>query len=211
MDGIVSLTSVHEAGLLVSVYYQSEASLARQIALIESICDTKTLASWTAPYPRFESVMTKTDWLIIQALRKDPRTRLSDLALDLGISSRTINRRMKRLVEGNAFFLFLEFDFARIEGLHYLMLIHCEDEKRKREADKAIQSRLKKLVYVETWAPNHSLFAFDCENILEADGISTWTKKISGVNDMKLGIIRTRIHNMDWVDDEIQRRIASAQ
>jgi DNA-binding Lrp family transcriptional regulator len=209
MDGIISLTSVHEAGLLVSIYYQSESALAMQVALIESICEKKTAMLWRVPYPQFEGDLTKMDWIILRALRKDPRRKLSDLASDLGISSRTINRRTKRLNDGNTMFLFLEFDLTKVEGLRYLLLVYCEDKERKREADKIILSRLQNLIYSETWAPNHSLFAFACENILKADSISSWVRKINGVNDMKLGVIRSRIHNMDWVDEEIQRRIAS--
>jgi DNA-binding Lrp family transcriptional regulator len=208
MDGIISLTSVHEAGLLVSIYYESESALARQVALIESICEAKTAMLWTAPYPQFAGDLTKPDWIILQALRKDPRRKLSDLASDLGISSRTINRRTKRLNDGNAMFLFLEFDLTKIEGLRYLLLVHCENKERKRETDKIILSRLQNLIYAETWAPNHSLFAFACENILEADSISGWVRKINGMSDMKLGILKSRIHNLDWIDEEIQRRIA---
>jgi DNA-binding Lrp family transcriptional regulator len=207
LDGVISLTSLHEAGLLVGIYYQGKDSLARLVALIEFICNSKVVMFWTAPYPQFEAVMTKTDWIILRALRKDPRRKLSELASDLGISPRTVARRTKRLNDGNAFFLSLDFDFTKIEGLHYLMLVHGEDKERKRDADKIISSRLQKLVYAETWAPNNSIFAFDCENVLEADRISEWVRKINGVSEMKLGIIKGRIQCLDWIDEEIQRRI----
>lgn len=208
VDGIISLTPLHEAGLLVGIYYQSESTLARQIALIESICRAKTAMLWTAPYPKFEGKLTKTDWTILQVLRKDPRKKVSEIASDLGISARTINRRTKRLNDGNAMFLFLEFDLTKVEGLRYLLIVHCKDKDRKGEVDKTIRARLPNLIYEETWTPNHSMFAFACANILEAERISDWVRKIKGVSDMKLGIIKNRIHNLDWIDDEIQRRLA---
>jgi len=209
MDGIISFTCVHEVGLLVSCFYQSETALSRQIALIESICGTKTAMIWTAPYPQFSGVLTKTDWIILQALRKGPRRKLSDLASDLGISSRTINRRLKRLNDGSVMLLFLEFDLSKVEGVRYLLITHCRDRKKKREADEIMLSRLPNLIYSETWAWNYSLFVFACENILEAESVSDWVGKINGMSNMKLGIIKNRIHNMDWIDEEIQRRIAS--
>ncbi len=210
IDGIISLTTVHEAGLLVSIFYESQSALQRQITLIESICGTKTTMIWTAPYPQFPGELTRTDWIILQALRKDPRKKLSDLALDLGISSRTINRRTKRLNDAYAMFLFLEFDLSKVEGMRYLLITYCRDKERKREADEIILSRLPSLIYSETWASNHSLFAFPCKNILEADNVSSWVRKIDGMSNLKLGIIKGRIHNLDWVDDEIQKRIASS-
>jgi DNA-binding Lrp family transcriptional regulator len=209
IDGIVSLTSVHEAGLLVSIYYKSESSLARQIALVESICEGRAAMLWTAPFPQFPGSLTRTDWIILQALRKDPRRKLSSLASDLGMSLRTVNRRTKRLNDGNAMYLFLEFDISKVEGLRYLLVVHGEDRERKRKADKMMLSRLPHLVYAETWAPNHSLFAFGCRNILEAENISSWMTKVDGVSEMKLGIVKSRTLNLNWVDEEIQRRIAS--
>ncbi|HXX72080.1 MAG TPA: AsnC family transcriptional regulator [Candidatus Acidoferrales bacterium] len=209
MDGIVSLTSVHEAGLLVSTYYQGESAFARQMALVESVCEGRTAMHWTAPYPEFGGPLMKTDWIILQALRRNPRRKLSDLASSIGISSRTVNRRMKRLNDGMAMFLFLEFDLARIQGLRYFLLVHCENEEKKKEVDETIISGLQSLVYTETWAPNHSMFAFACENIIEADRVSSWLRKLSGVSDMRLGILKSRVHNMDWIDEEIGRRISS--
>ncbi len=208
VDGIISLTLLHVAGLLVGIYYQSESALARQVALIESICKAKTAMVWTAPYPKFEGKLTKTDWTILQALRKDPRRKVSELASDLGISARTINRRAKRMNEGNAIFLFLEFDLTKVEGLRYLLIVHCKDKERKIDMDNTIRSRLRNLIYEETWSPSHSMFAFACANILEAEHISDWVRKIQGVSEMKLGIIKKRIHNLDWVDEEIQTRLA---
>ncbi len=208
VDGIISLTPLHEAGLLVGIYFQSESTLARQVALIESICGAKAAMLWTAPYPKFDGKLTKTDWTILQALRKDPRRKVSELSSDLRISARTINRRIRRLNDGNAMFLFLEFDLTKVEGLRYLLIVHCEDEDKKSDVDKTIRARLPNLIYEETWTPNHSMFAFACANILEAERVSHWVRKIKGVGDMKLGIIKNRIHNLDWIDDEIQRRLA---
>lgn len=116
---------------------------------------------------------------------------------------------MKRLSDGNAFFLDLEFNLEKVSGLRYLLPVHCEDKARKRDVDKMTLSHLQKLLYSDTSAANHSLFAFACENVLEADEISNWIKKINGVSDMKLGIIKSRTYNFDWVDEEIQRRVAS--
>jgi len=209
IDGVIMLLSVHEAGLLLSIRYQSESALTRQVALIESICDAKATMRWTVPYPQFPGKLSRTDWIIIQALRNDPRRKLSDLARDLGISSRTIDRRTKRLSDGKAFVMQLEFDLSRIDGLRYLLLVHCEDRARKKEADETIQTDLRGVVYAETFAPNHSIFVFQCQNISEADNISSWAKGINGLSDMKLGIIKSLAYSFDWVDEEIQRRIAS--
>jgi len=52
------------------------------------------------------------------------------------------------------------------------------------------------------------MFAFACENIVEEYRVSSWLKKIDGVSDIRLGILRSRTHCMDWIDEEIERRIA---
>jgi DNA-binding Lrp family transcriptional regulator len=207
MDGITSIVSLHEAGLFLDIYYQSDSALARQIALVESICQAKTTMMWRWVHPQFTSTLSKTDWLIIDAIRRDPRRKISDLASNLDVSTRTLTRRVTRLNDGNAFFLDLEFDIAKISGLPCLLLVHLEDRMKKREADKMIQSGIQKLVYVDTTAANNSVFAFLCDNVPEAESISRWVRRISGVDEAKIGIIKSRIYNFDWVNDEIQRRI----
>lgn len=207
LDGVVSLVTVHGAGMLLDIFYQSKGALARQIALVESICNAKAAMLWKVPFPQYPSSMTRTDWAIILALRKEPRRKLTDLASELGVSSRTVNRRVQRLSDGKAFMLDLEFNIARISGMPSLLLVHYEDPVRKREADKVILARLQRLAYVDTSAQSHSVFAFHCENVSELDGVSRLVKGVNGVKDFKLGIIESRIYSHEWLDEEIQSRL----
>jgi DNA-binding Lrp family transcriptional regulator len=206
MDEIVSITSIHQEGLLLIIYYKEDISLTRHVNLIESVCGAKASMFWKIPFPRFDGEMSKTDWMIIEALRKDPRKKSSDLAFELGISSRTVNRRVTRLNNRNAFFLELDIDLKKAGGLPYLLLVHCHDEARKREVDSEIISGLQKLAYSDTAPTNHSVFSFACQNVSEADSILSWVKKVNGVSDLKAGILESRTFVEHWIDEEVHMR-----
>lgn len=210
VDGIVSIVTLHGGGYLLDVYYQNEASLARQVTLAESVCGAKAVMSWKWSFIEYKGRMTKTDWEILGALRLSPRRKLPDIASGLEISLRTLNRRVNRMTEGHAFFLDLEFDISKISGLPCLLIVRNEDRLKKAHSDTVILSRLHELAYVDTTAPNYSVFAFHCENTPEMARISSWVERLDGVNEMRLGVIETRDYVHGWIDEEIQRRVASA-
>lgn len=208
MDGIVSILSLHQTGLLVILYYEADEALGRLVSLIESICEAKATMFWKIPFPEYDRDLSKTDWMIINSLRKDPRKKLSDLASELRCSTRTLNRRIARLNDGNAFFLELEVNLMKAGGFPYLLLVHCKDPAKKREIDKEIMSGLKRLGYSDTLATNHSVFAVACDNISEANSISDRIWKINGVSDLRAGILEDRIFVEHWINEEIQKRSA---
>ncbi len=211
MDEIVVIHGLHKDGLLLFIYFKDDSALARRISLIESICITKVSMVWKLAFPPFELDMSKTDWKILYALRKDPRKKTSDLASDLGISPRTVKRRVTQLSEGKAFFLDVDINLAKIGGFPYVMIVYCADGVTKKEVDKVIMSGIRRPMWIYTASSNHSIFALGCENISETDRISNWVMKINGVSDLKAGILENRTFVEDWVDTEIQKKVASFQ
>jgi DNA-binding Lrp family transcriptional regulator len=116
-EGIISILSFHGRQLQVGFYYRNEKALARQISLMESICGCRGSMLWNVSFPPFRLKMSRTDWMILDALRKDPRTKLSDLAREVKVSTRTLNRRIERMIQGWAFFLHAAIDLKKLGGL----------------------------------------------------------------------------------------------
>jgi len=126
-EGITSVHSFHGGSLLVLLEYPKEIPAETQIAQMETLCGTQATMAWTMRFPPFGLTMTPTDWLILHSLRKEPRRRLSEIAQEVGISLRTLNRRMERLVEGDAFFLELLSIFRESvdSASHYWSATQC--------------------------------------------------------------------------------------
>jgi DNA-binding Lrp family transcriptional regulator len=208
MEGVVSILNFNGRHLQVGLYFRNRKSLERQVALILSICGSKDSLLLDVDFPSFHLRMTSTDWLILNSLRKNPRVKLADLARDIAVSTRTLNRRMSRMIEGYAFFLHTAMDLRRLGGLACRLLIQSGNPAKKRAADEAILKKLNKIEWIYTVSDNYSMFVMHCENTAEADQISGWASGMSGIDRATMDIIDDQITVQDWLDEEIEGRIS---
>ncbi len=142
IDGVISILDFHGASLQVGIYYRHERALAKQISLMESICGCKHSMLWNVTFPPCELKMTKTDWVMLNILRKDPRKKLADIAFDAKASTRTVNRRLNLMVERYAFFLHALIDLKKVGGLAYRMLLYSKEPRKKEKIDELIADKI---------------------------------------------------------------------
>jgi DNA-binding Lrp family transcriptional regulator len=202
--------SFHGRQLQVGFYYRNEKALARQISLMESICGCKGSMLWNVSFPPFRLKMSRTDWIILDALRKDPRTKLSDLAREVKVSTRTLNRRLEQMIQGYVFFLHAAIDLKKLGGLACRMLLYCEDPVKKRIIDDSILTKFNKIEWMYTVSNQYSMFVMHCENTAEAEGISSWVKSLEGVREVRMDIIEEQITVSEWLEEEIEMHLSQA-
>jgi DNA-binding Lrp family transcriptional regulator len=213
IEGVMLVDDFYGRELAVLTLYESAAGLERQVELCASLCRCPTPISWRLGFPPCEIMPTKTDWRIIQALRKTGRARLSDVASSLGLSTRTVKRRLISLVESNAFYLDPVLDLSKVGGVRCRFWVTSE-MSRKHAIDKAIVAGLPRIISTHTAPEEHSLFIAHLSNASEIHDILQWMKKISGVIEVRSAIEVEHIHVQDWLEGEIHRRLtapASAQ
>lgn len=211
VDGVVSILSFHGAGLQVGFYYRSEKGMGRQVRLMEAVCGCKGTMLWKVTFPSFDLEMRPTDWLILDALRRDPRTRLSELAGSLNLSTRTLSRRLDRMVAGYAFFLHASIDVKKLGGLACRLLLYCRDQEKKRAVDDAIIARFDKIEWLYTVSEEYSMFVMHCENTAEAEEMESWVKGQEGVDEVRVDVIEEQVTVQEWLGEEIETRSQQAR
>src|SRR4030067_507164 len=102
LEGVMLIDDFYGKELAVLTLYENAATLERQVRLFASLCGGPTPVSWKLGFPPCELTPTRTDWRIMQALRRDGRGRLSDVARSLRPSTRTVKGREIRLGDGDA-------------------------------------------------------------------------------------------------------------
>jgi DNA-binding Lrp family transcriptional regulator len=148
------------------------------------------------------------DWRIIQALRRDGRGKLSDVARSLRLSTRTVKRHLKHLVEGNAFYLDPILDLGKVGGVRCRFWVTSE-ASRKQAVDKAILSGLPRIISMHTAPREHSLFIAHLSNASEIQEILKWMKKVEGVRKVRLTFGVEHIHVQEWLEGEIEKRLST--
>lgn len=208
LEGVMLIDDLYGKELAVLTMYENPSTLERQVRLFASLCGGPTPVSWKLGFPPCELIPTRTDWRIMQALRRDGRGRLSDVARSQGLSTRTVKRRMIQLVDGNAFYLDPLLDLGSVGGVRCRFWVTSE-ASWKQAVDKAILSGLQRIIWTHTAPPEYSLFVAHLSNVSEVQDRLRWMRQLGGVREVRSTIEVEHIHVQDWVTGEIEKRLST--
>ena len=208
LEGVMLIDDFYGKELAVLTLYENALTLERQVQLFASLCGSPTPVSWRLGFPPCDLTPTRTDWRIMQALRRSGRARLSDVARSLGLSTRTIKRRLITMVGGNAFYLDPLLDLGKVGGVRCRFWVTSE-ASRKRAVDEAILSELHRIIFTHTAPQEYSLFVAHVANASEVEEILEWMKRLNGVREVRSTIEVDHIHVHEWVEGEIQKRLST--
>ena len=210
LDGVVIIINLIGKPLRTIFYYRDEKAHARTVQQIKAICGSGDTVEWRGGFPPANLNLHTTDSQIIKALRKDPRRPTSDLARDVGVSTKTVKRRLTLMTEGRAFYLLPELNYDKYPGVASDYLISIPDEAKKATIDKQIRAKLDRLVFSFTDAKEFSIFAKVCLNMSEADETQKWIQGIDGVKNVRMDLMRETTVVKGWLDREIETRLQNA-
>jgi len=207
LEGVTLIDDFYGNELAVLTLYENTATLGRQVRLFASLCGSPTPISWRLSFPPCELTPTETDWRIIQALRRTGRARLSDIAGPLRLSTRTVKRRLTHLVDGNAFYLDPILDVGKVGGVRCRFWVTSE-ASWKHAVDKAILSKLPRIISTHTAPQEYSLFVSHLANASEVQEKVLWMKQLGGVREVRATIEVEHIHVQEWLEGEIKKRLS---
>ncbi len=151
------------------------------------------------------SKMTLTDWQIIRLLLRDAEKKVSDIARELKLSTKSVNRRLNELMNSRAVFVMPLVNLRKAGGISYHLLIETEEGK-KSEVDQLVASKINNLVFRASASKNDLIFGFNGANVSVGNEILKWVKKLPGVTNAKMNIVEQVIHAYDWLEKEVDKR-----
>jgi DNA-binding Lrp family transcriptional regulator len=209
VEGLVAIFSfLDDPGFRLVFYYEDDGDFERRTRLISSICGvSKPYASWKIPFPPCRMKLKKTDWQIVRSLLKDSRKRVSQISKEIGVSTRTVKRRLDAMTFDNSFFANPIVDVKKVDGFLYHFVISYDNEKDKATADGLLRRSLGGIIFVDTNAESYTVVASICQNISEASQISDWLRAQHGVREVTVRVFEEIIPVSSWIDHEIERRL----
>jgi DNA-binding Lrp family transcriptional regulator len=207
VDEVVMIMDFYERPVRVVFYHENDRDRERRLSLIQSICGDKSPITWQDVFAPCDMKLKRTDWQILQVLRRDSMQSNADIANELRVSARTVKRRLSFMSESKAIYSFARGDVKKMPGMVYFFLVDCGNGKRKDQVDEKITSRLENAVYVETGNKQHSTFAVVFHNPSDADETYRWMKSLDGADDVKMSMMREIISVPDWLDKEIDKHL----
>ena len=116
LDGPVIIANFRGSFLAVVLRYVDEMSILRQVDLIRRLAGAETIGLGRVPFPDSNVRFSDSDWRVLRALCRTPRKPLALVAREAGISSRSVKRKIERMVEGGAVFALPWVDPRGLEG-----------------------------------------------------------------------------------------------
>ena len=209
IEGLVVIYSfLDEPGFRLVFFYEDDQDFERKTRLFSSICGvSQPYASWKIPYPGSRMKLKKTDWQIIRCLLKNSRKSASEIATEIGVSTRTARRRLEAMTADNCFFPHPIVDVKRIDGFLYHFVISYADKKAKATVDESSRRTVQGIIFVYANAELHTVIGSLCQNISEARQISGWLSAQRGTKEVTARVLEEIIYVRNWIDHEIEKRV----
>ncbi len=189
---VTGMIDFYGRALKLIVVYNGEESRSRTIELISRITNAERLTQvrWALPQCRTER-MSETDAAIIRTLSNDARKSFVRLSKELGLSTRTVRNRVRRLRSDNTVFALASLDAGSIPGLIpvYLSYSYAQNEA-KGSVDRAMISHFKSsYLSVLFTDPASGWISVGASTMADVQSYLEWAKSQPGVASARVDLL----------------------
>ena len=214
MPGAFLVSDLVGTELGVVLRCDSERELDKQLALIRKLAKVENLYSARIPYPECRIILSRTDWAILKALRESPRKSQSAVAKEVGLSTRTVKRRLQRMIQERAVFAIGLLRPRALRGSVMAALLVIYPLDRKVNIDRKVNAELDRYIWHITHTlPRHPGDGCPCiynlmlPNVSEANEILSWAEHLPGVQSARIDFYEDMIFVFDSLDESLTKKL----
>ena len=214
LPGVVLLVRFYGTLIAVVLRYYDEAALRKLVELVKRIAEADRLHAARIPFPPCGIRVSKTDWDVLRTLHDNPRKPYVAVSRELGLSSRTVRRKLRRIAEEGAAFAFPALNPRAVPGGVMAALFVTYPAELKREIDRRIATELDAYLWhvfhmlpFEPSEPLPCSFNLILPNVASAREVLRWTKRIPGVREARIDLFEEIETSFEPFDEELEKRI----
>ena len=210
VDGVVEVHNFIGSNICIDFTHQDGRDERRRLDLFSSLtrCDSPE-KFYERVMPQMEvEKLANADWQIIKSLRYDAFKPLSKVAKELGLTTKTLRNRFERMVRNNAIIITPIVNPAEIANtITYVLLIYPSSDKREEVMEKAMQEFSNSCFLVDSSSQGNSMLCLAGRTLAETEDSLIRARKIKGMMDVKLLILKEMREYTRWIDSTIDRKI----
>jgi DNA-binding Lrp family transcriptional regulator len=212
MDDLIYIWNYVGSLVGVVLHPESTQSLARQVELISRLALAESRFVARIPYPKCTVSLSKVDWEIISSIEGDPRKPYKQIASELGLSTRTVKRRLTRMIEGRALFVVRRTDSKLLEGaISADLLVFYADPVSRAETDRRFATWLDDyLCFAGLWE-ELGVFRLILPSLHKAHEILRRAKQEQNVRSARIELLQERIEHYELLDEELERKLGASR
>ncbi len=213
LPGALIVTSF-QSRIGVVLGFDEEATLPRQVELVRRLSGSDDVLVGRYAFPACSIELSARDWDLIRALRKNPRKSRTGLSRELGVSPRTISRKLERIVCGGVAFGWPSPNPRAIGAgvLASLYVTFCQG--REPEVDKLISTHLEPyqwhksvmLAYRRGELPVTG-YELAVPNLSVVTDVLSWARQTDGVEAVRADLYEDIVTNFQSYDDYLDGKL----
>jgi len=147
--------------------------------------------------------LKKTDVEIIASLRRDPWKPFAAISDEIGLSARTIKRRVASLSEEGAIYMLPIIDLKALQGTIPLeLLTDYASSGARTEVNEKIATRIKDGLVFSNISGPYGYFALLVPNVVEVEQIVHWVSQLHGIRGVHADLLQDVILNQRHYERE---------
>ena len=207
LPGVAVVKDLYGPSVCVVLYYEGEATLRRTTELLLRLGGSRGSTSMVEPFPNCNLTISDEDLRIIRNLQKDPLISDVKLAKVLGRSARTVKRRIRRLLGGEAIYLVAELNPKFLTGgIVAGLLVSYDAPARKASAEPEVLAHLDdRLLFAHLDNPLQGYFAIFLTSIGKARETFREVLGIPGVRKGRLDLVQEVTSLYSVYEEQLER------
>lgn len=202
--GVIVIANIYGNSLLVTMADDPKINSAKKVSEVANKAESFATPGMNLP-GLLSFKMTKTDWQIIKLVLRNAERKVTEIAKEVKLSTKSVNRRLNEMMNSRAIFIMPVVDLRKAGGISYQLLVEARDGN-KSKVDEVVSSNIPNLVFRASAAKNDLIFGFNGTNIAEGSEILKLVKKVPEVKSAKLNIVENVVHVYDWIEKEVEER-----
>ena len=191
VESVMMLMNFYGKAMKIFVIYDSDESYSRSVQLISRITNGEMVTRARMGLPRSETEhLTETDLSIIRALSEDARKSYVLVARELGLSTKTVKKRVDRLRKENTIFALPSLNVGRARGLIPVLLSYTYSSSgAKGPVDRAITSHFEgSYLWAGFSDPNSGFVMLSAPSMADVQGFLEWARLQPGIASARVDI-----------------------
>lgn len=191
LPGVLWIVTYSPPSLGFLLTYRTREERDARISPIRPFAQPGTLVVVDHTFPAVEGELRATDWQIVQALANAPRMRISAVAARVGTTTRTVRRRLHRMVEGQTFYVFPDVNIGALSGPIPMSLatFYTDPEAKTRDQAKLLANFEPAYLLTTSSEPAYAAYVFLVPNLSVAETIRTFAGGLPGVRFAALRLL----------------------
>ena len=210
VDGVTEIHNFIGDHICIDFSYQDSRDEGRRLELFRRLtrCDSPE-RFYERTMPPVEIDLSNVDWRIIKALRYDAMKPLSKVATELGLTLKTVRRRFDRMTQNSAVIIVPVVNPAEMaDTITHSLLIYPSLDQRKEVLARAMQEFGNTCFLSYSSEADNAMLCLAARTLAETEDNLLRAKRIEGMKDVRLLVLREMREYTQWVDSAIDRKIA---